>query len=268
MKKPTEAEIRIAQAAIKELLAPPKPFTVDFELGQLETTWFNGKTFQHWIDQVLPWTRKLRAIQIDRNNKISYSGKGTDLGAISISDSMMIIKRILPAGESLICLAESTHRIPQFGYVAFDRDIRIPILFDPRNGDTWMSLTPNEVGTCRTGIAMAQRRVLIGGLGLGWMAREIAFKPDVSQVIVVEQDAGIARFVGGKLKQASKKIKIVHADVWDYLAATHLQFDSYCFDIWLKYGDAQNDQDYQAFKLAQSNVWAWGDTVNTKPKNK
>jgi hypothetical protein len=102
----------------------------------------------------------------------------------------------------------------QKGLVLWDGDITLPSLIDMhidrkagtafpdclsekervRRGAVWMSLTPNEMLSQRSGIQKASGKVLIGGLGLGWFLRKVCAKPMVEEVIVVEKSRGVNAF--------------------------------------------------------------------------
>ncbi len=53
--------------------------------------------------------------------------------------------------------------------------MKTPPLFDTSDrvqlGAIWMSLTPMEMMTQRSGVQAARGTVVIGGLGLGWLLR-------------------------------------------------------------------------------------------------
>lgn len=159
----------------------------------------------------------------------------------------------------------------------FSEDVLIPVLEDAE--ETWMSLTPMELTTCLPGVQAAHGHVLIGGMGLGWMAQMIAAKPDVASVTVVEIDPAVAELFGAALWQRhfDKVMGVYVDDLWRFLEQARgeelpagvnaLDYDSFIFDIWPDWGSAATDEDYQEFaawaKAESKTLWAWGDVDNS-----
>jgi len=154
----------------------------------------------------------------------------------------------------------------------FTGDIPVPILWD--NEDTWMSLTPMEIITCKPGIEAAHGHVLIGGLGLGWMASEILAKPEVETVTIIEIDPAVVdvfNCIPESSPHADKLVGTFRGDLWETLrchqescaAGIETPYDSFILDIWPGYGDASDDPqlaDFKAWAEGRGNtVWAWGD---------
>jgi len=150
-----------------------------------------------------------------------------------------------------------------FGSCVFDKPCEIPMLLD-KHGSVWMSLTPTEILTCRTGIETAEGQVLIGGLGMGWQALEISRKPNVQKIIVVEQDADIIQFFGTALIQhSSVPVTIVKGDFYTKARALLNQIDTVVVDIWLSNGECREDPKWLKLKSVLEakgiNHWAWGE---------
>lgn len=61
-----------------------------------------------------------------------------------------------------------------------------------RDDTVWMSNSPLEVESQYLPIVAAKGTVVIGGLGMGWVAWNIASKPDVEKTIVIELDDELA----------------------------------------------------------------------------
>jgi spermidine synthase len=144
--------------------------------------------------------------------------------------------------------------------VSFDGPVHIPIL-GTKSGSVWMSLTPNEIFTQRAGLRKAKGRVLIAGLGMGWLTREVLAKKSVKRVTQVELVPEVISFFGDPLLEASDKLEIVQGDVWDLLS-TDIdvnQYDTILFDIWAGYGEAYWDSEFRKLKRSHPRVWGWGD---------
>jgi|GEM_PF-6021921 len=151
------------------------------------------------------------------------------------------------------------------GSVSFSDTVAIPMLVESKpNGDDriWMSLTPMEVFTLRAGIKRAQGRVLVGGLGMGWLTLRILEKKNVSHVTQIESNPDIAKFFGDPLVASfgSEKLTIVIDDVWEHLKKVGPDtYDTIILDIWPSYGRARNDPNFKQLKLMHPRVWGWGD---------
>lgn len=116
----------------------------------------------------------------------------------------------------------------------------IPILSGPTQGAiaTWMSIVPMEVESQEIGIAAAHGHTVVLGLGMGWCAANVALKPAVERVTVVERDANVIALIAdlGVLGQlpadAREKIRIVQGDAFDWRPDAPV--DSLQADIWAK----------------------------------
>lgn len=118
------------------------------------------------------------------------------------------------------------------GRVAFDGPVEAPALYE-RNvhgqftDKPWMSLTPMEIMTTRTGTRRAHGRVIIAGLGLGHQLIEVSLRKRVKEITLVEVSRElvdwlwprIAKFLGPVPVQvvvgdAAKIVpNLAHADV-------------------------------------------------------
>src|SRR5579871_4800092 len=128
------------------------------------------------------------------------------------------------------CLVAAGTEIPLFGgkrlkRVVFNGPVTVPALVDltrwsdagdrfPRrtsqrqrviHGNVWMSLTPGEMISQRSGIQRARGKVVIGGLGLGWFLRKVCERPDVEEVIVVEQSRELLDWYGFDICKRHRK---------------------------------------------------------------
>ena len=145
------------------------------------------------------------------------------------------------------------------GVVCWDQDVVIPVLLDGRTLAVWMSLTPMEVFTLREGISMAKGTVVIGGLGMGYLLRKVCAKTTVERVIVVEQSRELLDWFGDRLCAAQTKVTdVICGDAYEQVGKFGDQ-SRYLFDIWPAYGDAAEDQRFQALKQQFRGVWGWGD---------
>lgn len=140
------------------------------------------------------------------------------------------------------------------GQVKFTTPVPIPILH--QMGQVWMSITPSEVFSLRTALRHCRGRVLIGGMGMGWVARKVAELPKVKSVTVVDKDGGVLDYFGKAVK-----CERVCDDAFTFAYNNVKQFDSIVFDVWPGYGDAREDERWLGVKAkAQAfgvSAWAW-----------
>ena len=132
--------------------------------------------------------------------------------------------------DDLLCLPDG-REIPRLGY--FDRRFAYPAVLE--GGREWMTVTPNEVATMAPALAQVRGRVAVMGLGLGYFAFMASEKDDVRAVTVIERDADvIALFERHLLPQFAhrEKVRLVHADAFDFAQAGLVGFDCAFVDLW------------------------------------
>lgn len=155
------------------------------------------------------------------------------------------------------------------GRAYFDEPIDIPALhfhlepdqkpWEGNRWDTWMSLTPMEMWSQRSGIQAATGRVILGGLGMGWLLRQIAKKPTVKEIIVVEKDRDILDWFGQKICDNTPKVsQVICGDYWEHAHKMDLKKDRFIADIWPEMGDASSDRNLAKLRATGAKVWAWG----------
>jgi hypothetical protein len=172
--------------------------------------------------------------------------------------------------------------IPHFGsdgHTFFDAPVVIPVLLDLRLshgvklpdsipeqdrlllGAVWMSGTPAEMISQRSGICRAKGRVLVGGLGLGWFLEQVCKRDDVDEVVVVERSQELLDWYGYRLCHNHKKVREVICDDV-YAVVDRFPDHQLLLDIWPVYeGEhgAEGDERLAALrKTAGDRVWAWG----------
>lgn len=145
--------------------------------------------------------------------------------------------------------------------VMFSGPVLIPVL---AKGDrVWMSLTPNEIYTMRDVLEDIKGKVLVGGLGMGWLTSRLCEKSEVTKVVQVELDPGIIDFFGKPLLESHSKLSIVQGDAYQFAEQSGDSWDAVLFDIWPYIGEATMDQRFQTmakrFRKKGTYVWGWGD---------
>lgn len=102
---------------------------------------------------------------------------------------------------------------------------------------TWMTTHPQEIFSSHMVHDAAFGDVLIGGLGLGYSTQNIASKPDVKSVTVVEIEKDVIQIVEPHLHRSN--VEVVQDDLYKYLETTKKKFDFCYFDIWASTGERE-----------------------------
>lgn len=105
-------------------------------------------------------------------------------------------------------------------------------------GMVWMSNTPDEYEDHREFIRDARGRVLVVGLGMGLVIRELLDKKTVDCVTVVEKEFDVISMVAPALmKKYGARFNLVCCDLWSWWPAPHTygRFDCAWIDVWPDY---------------------------------
>jgi len=171
---------------------------------------------------------------------------------------------ILPRGE------DTWIRFGNAGGTAyFDGAIVFPVLYEyklyhtvQRKFTVWMSHTPMEVFSQRQGIKHCSGKVCIGGYGLGWFLEQVAKKRSVKEIVIVEKSRELLTWFARKharkvQKETGTKIKVVCADVYEYLAKHHDKFDKIALDVFESYGNnnAEDDRHIRDLLYPDGEYW-------------
>lgn len=97
-------------------------------------------------------------------------------------------------------------------------------------GELMMTDTPMERRTNTEFVRRANGRVFIAGLGLGMIVHAVLDKPEVEHVTVLEKSKDVIKLVGPTIE--SKKVTIVHGDVFEWTPPKGEKWDTIYFDIW------------------------------------
>ena len=136
---------------------------------------------------------------------------------------------------------------------------------DAGGWDTWMSLSPYEIESQELACRHAVGHTVVMGLGMGWVAANVALNPAVSKVTVVERDAdvldlfGRSKVLDGLPAQVAAKIGLVQADALEW-TPTDAAVDFLYADIWLGLAEARALADVQRMQanVQASSVYFWG----------
>lgn len=100
------------------------------------------------------------------------------------------------------------------------------------DGGTMMSDSPYEQEAHREALNKCRGKVLVGGLGLGYMVTMLARRRKVEHITVVENERAVIDLVWKHLRV--RKAEIIHADLFDYLkqAQGRRRFSWGFYDLW------------------------------------
>lgn len=111
----------------------------------------------------------------------------------------------------------------------------------------WMTDDPCEQAQMRDCIKDFKGTVLVGGLGLGIVAKMLAGNEAVKEIVVVEKSQDIINLVWNSTLAATDTSKailqVVCQDLFEYLEETEKIFDNAIYDIW------QSDGEYTFFRV-------------------
>ena len=131
------------------------------------------------------------------------------------------------------------------------------------NNNIWMSLNPNEIETMKPYIKRGKGRVLVLGLGMGYVPFMLANKDDVRSVTIIEKDQNIIDLFNALIWPSfthKEKIKIIKDDAINFTAKREniQQFDYIFADLW------HNPEDglslFVALKRNVRNIDCWLET--------
>ena len=137
---------------------------------------------------------------------------------------------------------------------------------DEGGWETWMSLTPHEIESQELGFKYASGKMVIMGLGMGWIAANAALNPLVTNVTVIERDPDVIGllFESGAFESipssAKQKISIVEADALEWHPDPDQAIDFLYADIWLNlaqqgtFGQIKQMQD----NVRAKQIYFWG----------
>ncbi len=182
-----------------------------------------------------------------------------------------------PCGQWLyreIVLAAG-HKLATFsgrdrGDVMFDGDVLLPAIHGKAHRksaltwetDPWMSLSPMEIMSLRTGTRRAKGVVVLTGLGMGHQLVEVCKRRKVTRVILVEIDQGIVDWILPRLDLHGKEVEVIVGDAEEVVPT--LTADVALLDHFSGWGCNNIDRDEIARNTRRHPdgdigfFWAWG----------
>lgn len=99
-----------------------------------------------------------------------------------------------------------------------------------RNNETIMSNTPDEIRDSLYFVQQASGSVLINGLGMGVVVKMLLQKPEVTEVIVIENSKDVIKLVASTY--TDKRVTIINSDAFEYQPPKGKRYNYVWHDIW------------------------------------
>jgi hypothetical protein len=130
--------------------------------------------------------------------------------------------------------------------------------------ETWMALSPHEVESQEPGCRHAFGHTVIMGLGMGWVAVNVALNPAVNRVTVIEHDPEVIDLFrhSGALDDLAdavvRKMDIIEADALEWSPGRPVDF--LYADIWrnLAEADTLDQVRRMAGNVGARRIYYWG----------
>jgi hypothetical protein len=129
---------------------------------------------------------------------------------------------------------------------------------------SWMSMLPSEIESQEIGLRAAHGYTVVVGLGMGWLAANVALRREVDHVTVVERDGDVIELVKatGIFAQlpadAREKLEIVQSDAFAWRPSTEV--DTLQADIWQKFIEDHKLSDIRRLQdnIGAAALYFWG----------
>lgn len=138
---------------------------------------------------------------------------------------------------------------------------------DAEGWEVWMSLTPHEIESQELACVHAHGHTVVMGLGMGWVAVNIALNPAVQLVTIIERDPQvIALFdksgaLQGLSEEVRAKLRIIQADALEWIPDRPV--DLLYIDIWRDLDEPQVMDQMQRIQqqVKAGMIYFWGQEI-------
>jgi hypothetical protein len=218
-----------------------------------------------WPKYKLFDTKPIERLELPERIEEGSFNMEEDLSKIALSEDkkMLYCNLILPAYVKLEVFGRPK------SWVCFDENVEIPALFpvhQDRLGrarlkymqNPWMSITPSEVFSLRTGLRYARGHCVIAGLGLGWQLVQASKRKQVKKITLVEINESLVKMIMPRIRymlECDVQIEIGSA----HLIIPKLHADSALIDIFPQFGNNEFKKPPHIKK-----TWVWGGKVIDK----
>ncbi|MDR3409574.1 MAG: GNAT family N-acetyltransferase [Formivibrio sp.] len=144
--------------------------------------------------------------------------------------------------------------------------VGMPVLLREHQGRelTWMSLSPHEIESQELGCRYAYGHTVVMGLGMGWVAINMALNPAVQRVTVIELDPEVielfdhSQAISGLPEDIRNKLHIVQADAMQWQPDSPVDF--LYADIWrcLEEPQTLDDVRHMQANVQAETIYFWG----------
>ena len=140
---------------------------------------------------------------------------------------------------------------------------------DHSNWAIWMSLTPHEIESQELGCHYAYGHTVVMGLGMGWVAANIALNPKVTRVTIIEIDSEVIDLFtkSGAFdslpETAQNKISIIHANAVEWKPDSHYPVNFLFADIWLHLAEKETLNQVRIMQqhIHAKTIYYWGQEI-------
>ena len=131
--------------------------------------------------------------------------------------------------------------------------------------ESWMSICPHELESQELCCNYAYGKIIVMGMGMGWVAINSAFNPDVEKVIVLEIDKEVIEIFleSGALenvpREIQNKIVIISADAFNWKPG-YEKINFLYIDIWKNLVEPQTIDDVKRMQknIHAEKIYFWG----------
>jgi hypothetical protein len=198
-----------------------------------------------------------RLLRVKPTSQVDVNLAAPEEMVLSPSGEFAYVDKRLKRGQRLVTLNGRTE-----GDVMFDGDILIPSLhgklrYDSSRWDVlpWMSHTPMELMTLRSGTRRAKGHVIIAGLGLGHQLIEVSRRKQVREIVLVEQSQELVDWLLPAIKSHMGGVTLADVVVGDARRVLpKMAADVALVDIFPGYGGNSFTERTPQIKT----VWCWG----------